>query len=118
MGERARLTFRREVRRGEARRVEARLRCVEEATFTVGTDTRTARETIVETTLPAVEPPPGSALTAVEAAWDVEIPREGPPSLDARRNKVVWRMEVTLRIDGAPDDDSTFTLPVGPEAVA
>ena len=114
LGSEAELRFVRNIR-GSAtiERLEARLVCTEVATYQVGTDTRTVRETVWEETLPAAMIMPGSSM--MDATWHVHIPSDSPPSLSVRRNQIVWSVEVKAYVANFPDTTSSFTLVVRPE---
>ncbi|MEM8535215.1 MAG: hypothetical protein AAGF95_30535 [Chloroflexota bacterium] len=116
IGSEAEVRFVRNIR-GSAtiERLEARLVCTEVATYQVGTDTRTVRETVWEETLPAAMMMPGSSM--MDATWHVHIPKDAPPSLSVRRNQIVWSVEVKAYVANFPDTTSSFTLVVRPEVV-
>jgi hypothetical protein len=85
----------------------------ERATYRQGTDTHTATATIRQIPLrTVVDPTPG----VVAGQIVVTMPLDAPPSLTLRRNVVVWRVRVTVRVaDGSvPDDTGTFVVPVVP----
>jgi hypothetical protein len=100
---------------GAARRL-ARLRVVlqgrEQATYQVGTDTRTATETFLEQVLVDVPAPacqlPGQATLAVPAG--------AMHSFESSHNKVVWQLELVGEIARWPDVKETYPLVVLPVA--
>ena len=82
--------------------VEARLRCVEQVTYRVGTDTRTASSEValVVTTAEGRPTPAG-----FEARLRLEVPlTAGGPTLRLANNKILWTLTVQV-------SDPTGTLP-------
>ncbi len=105
----------REARRGPVgalQRIDARLELAEVVRYTVGTDTETDKEIVMTLPLEIT----GDAMgERIEATIDVEIPNDGPPSLDLDNNRVEWWVIVDLDMADEIDDDSRFKVHVNAE---
>ena len=104
--------FLRQARRGQIgmmENLEARLELAEVVRYTVGTDTKTDKEVVMSIPL---EISGGAYGDRIEGTIDVEIPADGPPSLDLNHNKVEWWVIVDIDMTDAIDDDSRFKLAV------
>lgn len=97
---------------GTLNRIEARLELAEVVRYTVGTDTETDKEVVM--TVP-LESAGGVHGDRIEATLDVEIPGDGPPSLDLNNNRVEWWVILELDLSDAIDDDSRFKIQVATE---
>jgi len=110
--------FRRRTRRhGSARdaTVTVVLKCVESATYTVGTDRHTATHTLFELEQETTLYPSADVL---EVDISIAIPLfDGPPTMDLGDNEVSWALEVDIDAPNAPDDKSRFPLVIAPEVV-
>jgi len=115
LGERTNVTFRQQARNVQISKIEAKLRCTEEVSYHVGTDTRTVSEVIWEQALPSSDLPSG--LNQAEAQWRIEIPRDMPPSFTSFHNHIEWSIYVKLHSPRFPDAESYFLLVVLPEMV-
>lgn len=88
------------------------LQLVEEATYTVGTDTRTDKSIAASHDL---EPTESSIdREGIHIRYLFEIPEAGPCCFRARWNFVTWRLHLTMQASGYPKDDSQFDLLVVP----
>lgn len=72
--------------------ISVALTCTEEARYSIGTDTYTASEKVVDRTSPAEGTLAAGLLTSV---FEVAIPVDaGAPTLDLSNNKIQWELEV------------------------
>ncbi len=104
--------FSRTARRGQIgmlQNIEARLELAEVVQYTVGTDTETDKEVVL--TVP-LEVTGGAYGDRIEGSIDIEIPADGPPSVDLNHNKIEWWVIVDMDLSDAIDDDSRFKLAV------
>jgi len=97
---------------GSLNRIEARVELAEVVRYTVGTDTETDKEVVMTTPLDITG---GAYGDRIEATVEVEIPADGPPSLDLDNNRVEWWVIVELDLSDAIDDDSRFKVQVEAE---
>lgn len=115
LGGRYQARYVREARRGpigSMNRLDGRLELAEVVRYTVGTDTETDKEIVLTTPL---EVTGGAYGDRIEATVEVEIPGDGPPSLDLDNNRVEWWVVLDLDMTDAIDDDSRFKLQVQAE---
>jgi hypothetical protein len=91
-------------------RVRISLQGVEQATYRVGTDTRTATETFHDQVLADVPAPTCSAGGSLL----LRIPADAMHSFESSNNKIVWQLAVHGEIARWPDADETFPLAVLP----
>ncbi len=84
----------------------------EEATYRVGTDSRTARETFHEEVVVELR---GAACGAGGHA-SIAIPDDGMHSFQSRHNKVIWELVLVGEIARWPDVKETYPLVVLPHA--
>lgn len=93
--------------------VSLTLECVERATYTVGSSTRTAEQTVYSTVAQTTGAPVGDSF---EATTRMAIPLEaGAPSLNLRHNKIVWSLKATIdgkSYFGSPRSIAVPVLPV------
>lgn len=94
---------------GSLNRIEARLELAEVVRYTVGTDTETDKEVVMTTPLDVTG---GAFGGRIDATIEVEIPADGPPSLDLNNNRIEWWVIVELDLSDAIDDDSRFKVHV------
>jgi hypothetical protein len=118
LGESVRVTYHRPFRRdvvhpGELR---ARLVCMELVFYWEGTERQSTSAPVWDEELPLLAVPAGS--DGAHAEWVLRIPPEGAPSFRARSNRILWGLEILLRVPGAVTGHSTFALQVAPEVVA
>lgn len=88
----------------------------EEATYDVGTDSRTDKATSRSLELEPTDS--GIDARGIHARFLFELPLEGPCSFRSRSNLVTWRVHLTLQASGYPKDDSDFDLLVLPPGAA
>jgi hypothetical protein len=97
-------------------RLTVTLVCEEMATYTVGTNSRTARKKffeLVASDRSSVSVRPGSP---VEMCKTVKIPDDAMHSFKARHNQIHWRFEVKGDVARWPDFDRFFPILVEPRA--
>lgn len=103
--------FRRTVKHGSATPTDLRARLVlrEWVRYTVGTDTRTATQDVLEVPVPITPVPDPFGVTG---DLTIHLPAY-PPSFEAADNRVQWLLLVDLVLDDGFAEDSVFDLPVG-----
>ena len=112
LGERVNLEWQFEGRTAPLERVRLTLRGREEATYQVGTDTRTSSETFYEETLAEI-PTPACGLGGHTT---FRIPDEAMHSFESEHNKIIWELELEGEIRRWPDVKETYPLVVFPHA--
>src|SRR5262249_55825984 len=50
----------------------------------------------------------------VSGQVSIEVPLGAPPSLALHHNRIIWSVQVHVRVPGVPDDTSAFTVTVLP----
>lgn len=108
--------FQRRVKRGsrDVRTLQARMVLREWVRYTVGTDTRTATQDVVDHPVPIRwEPDP----LGIVGYLDVAIPAY-PPAFEASNNKVRWLLIVEVALADGFTEDSEIPLPVVPATAA
>jgi hypothetical protein len=92
--------------------VHSELRCVESATYTVGTNSRTDTESIFEKrqTIDG-----GFTSGTYTASLPIQIPVDrGAPTMDVGNNEISWEIEIKGSGTALPKRGITFTLTVHP----
>lgn len=89
----------------------ATIECQERATYSQGTDTETATNTLLKNPCPTATRLIDRGLDFV---IDVAIPLEGPPSFDLGNNEVVWKLAVDVSTDSPPSLHRSYELDVSP----
>lgn len=94
------------------------VRCEEIVKYTVGTNTRTERHEVWDTTL---FDEPGTHVRLGEH-WThdlrVQLPAEAPASFESANNQVLWTVRVHAEIAGWPDYDEGFAFRALPRPAA
>jgi hypothetical protein len=104
-------------RTGGARRarnapqLSAMLVCDEQATYRKGTDDHTVTEEIYRRELAITN---DYVPDTVSGQVTIRIPADVPPSIMLGHNRIVWTVQVTVRVAGVPDDTGTFAFTVLP----
>lgn len=86
----------------------------ETATYQQGTDTRTVRD---NRDIQVFEIPAGhfSPNSSIREQYQMQIPPGAMHSLDVRRNKLQWFVELRMVLDGWPDVTEEYELEVMPQ---
>ncbi len=92
------------------RRLQVTLRAIEEATYTVGTDTHRDRQTFLEVSL--IDTSEHRAMQSGHVSFT--IPADSMHSFDAPHNKIMWSLRFHGDIARWPDVDNEFPLVVLP----
>lgn len=95
-------------------RLEALLRCQEEATYRQGTDTRTARRCVFETSVYRRFNVELQRTVPFCEACRVVIPTQGMHSFKSEHNEVKWEIVVRATVSGWPTRERRFPLVVYP----
>lgn len=118
LGETCQVRYRRQLRSGRTHQpgqVSATLICYEWVRYRVGTDTKTATQTVWEQPFPASEVYAGTSK--IEHDYSLQISTQTPPSFTATNNEIRWELRVLLDLPGVAKDTSTFRLTIAPEVV-
>ena len=99
----------------EARYVAAEAEVEEEASYTVGTETRTVSHTAWQQALDRVPQRGLRDMNEINAEWTLRIPDDGPASFSSSHNEIGWTVTAEVHYDRGKSDDSTFTLLVLPQ---
>lgn len=94
------------------------VRCEEIVRYTVGTDTRTERHEVWDTTL--LDEPGKHVRLGEHWTHDlrVRLPAEAPASFESKNNQVLWTVRVHAEIAGWPDYDEGFAFRALPRPAA
>ncbi len=95
--------------------VEVALECQESATYRVGTDSTTVRETVHTAALGRLEGIRAQGSSTPILTCDARVPDDAMHSFKSSNNEIEWRIVVKMDIPRRPDVKDTFPFRVAPE---
>jgi hypothetical protein len=98
--------------------LSADLVCQERVTYRQGTDNHTVTNQVCRRELAVTT---DQIPDTVSGQVFIKVPLGAPPSLALSDNRIIWSVQVRVRVPGVPDDEGSFTvtvlLVVAPEAL-
>jgi hypothetical protein len=111
MGYSGTVTYVRPLRNAEVRTLEARLQCDETILKGRGKNRREVTRTVYDEVL---SPQTTPMMQELQVRIPIQIPTNGPPSMDFVEAKITWWLRLRLNMIGCPNTRSSFVIDVHP----